>query len=43
MLRHVIVWRYKEGFTDQENAENAVKLKETLEALADKIPEQPAK
>jgi len=37
MLRHIVAWNYKEGFTTSENKENAQKMKSELEALAKSI------
>ncbi|MCL2350059.1 MAG: Dabb family protein [Defluviitaleaceae bacterium] len=39
MLRHIVMWNFKEGLTAEQNAENAEKVKATLEALAREIPE----
>ena len=39
MFRHVVMWNYKEGFTDEENKANALKVKELLEGLKGIIPE----
>ena len=33
MVRHIVAWNYKEGFSDSENKENAEKIKSELEAL----------
>ena len=33
MLRHIVTWNYKDGFTDKENKENAQKVKSELESL----------
>lgn len=33
MVRHIVAWNYKEGFSDAENKENAQKIKAELEAL----------
>jgi len=33
MLRHIVAWNYKDGFTYDENRKNAQKLKSELEAL----------
>ena len=33
MLRHIVTWNYKDGFTDSENIENAQKVKSELESL----------
>ena len=34
MLRHIVMWNYKDGFTNDENIENAKTAKSKLEALA---------
>ena len=39
MLRHIVMWNYKEGLSDSQNQENAKKLKAELEALKDSIQE----
>ena len=33
MIRHIVMWNFKEGFTEAENKENAVKVRQELEAL----------
>lgn len=33
MVRHIVSYNYGEGFTEEENRANAVKMKEELEAL----------
>jgi len=33
MVRHIVAWNYKDGFSDNENKENAQKVKSELEAL----------
>ena len=33
MLRHIVAWNYKDGLTDQQNKENAQKIKSEMEAL----------
>ena len=33
MVRHVIMWNYKEEFSAAQNAENAARIKQELEAL----------
>lgn len=33
MLRHIVTWNYKDGFSENENKENAHKVKSELEAL----------
>ena len=37
MLRHVVAWNYKDGFTANENKEHAKKMKSELETLAQSI------
>ena len=37
MVRHIVIWNYKDGFTEAENKENALKAKAELEALAQMI------
>jgi len=39
MLRHIVAWNYKDGFTETENKENAMKIKAALEALPKFIDE----
>lgn len=34
MIRHIVMWNYKDGFTDQQNAINAERVKSELESLA---------
>jgi len=38
MVRHIVAWNFKEGFTDIENFENATRVKNDLENLRDIIP-----
>ena len=38
MIRHIIMWDFKDGFTDEENKANAQEVKKRLEALAKTIP-----
>ena len=33
MVRHIVTWNYKDGFTNVENKENALKVKSELESL----------
>ena len=33
MIRHVVAWDYREGFSDAENRENALRVKTEAEAL----------
>ena len=37
MVRHIVMWNYAEGFTEQDNRRNALKVKEDLERLNGKI------
>ena len=37
MIRHIVAWNYKVGFSQEENRENAQKVKYELEALKDCI------
>ena len=39
MLRHLVLWSYKDGFSAEENRENAKKVKQELENLKLIIPE----
>lgn len=39
MIRHIVAWNFKEGFSDEENRANAEKMKKDLESLKDLIPE----
>ena len=39
MLRHIVAWNFKEGFSAEENRKNAEKVKQELEALRNLIPE----
>lgn len=38
MVRHIVMWNFKEGFTPEENAANAKRVKTELEALTATIP-----
>ncbi|MDR1754584.1 MAG: Dabb family protein [Eubacterium sp.] len=33
MVRHIVIWNFKDGFSDAENKENALIVKTELEAL----------
>ncbi|MCL1963665.1 MAG: Dabb family protein [Firmicutes bacterium] len=33
MVRHIVAWNYKDGFTEADNQKNAEKIKSALEAL----------
>ncbi len=37
MVRHIVMWNFKEEFTEEENIRNAQKIKAELEALPNKI------
>ena len=39
LLRHIVTWNYKDEFTDNENKENARKVKSMLEDLPKHISE----
>lgn len=38
MIRHIVAWSFKDGFTENENLENAAKVKSSLERLKNIIP-----
>lgn len=38
MLRHIVAWNYGDGFTPEQNRENAAQLKSELEALVGVVP-----
>ena len=38
MLRHIVMFNYKEGFSPEENRKNAEQVKRLLEALPGVIP-----
>ncbi len=33
MIRHIVAWNFKDGFSEEENRANAQKVKEELEGL----------
>ena len=37
MVRHIVMWNFKEEFTEEQNIQNAQKIKAELEALPLKI------
>ena len=37
MVRHIVCWNYKDGFTDEQNRKNALKVKSELENLKNRI------
>jgi hypothetical protein len=37
MVKHIILWNFKEELTPQQRQENAMKIKQGLEGLKDKI------
>ena len=39
MVRHVVMWNFKEGGSDVQNADNAQKVKHALENLKSLVPE----
>ena len=38
MIRHIVMWNFKEGFTPEQNLTNARRVKEELESLTALIP-----
>lgn len=38
MVRHIVFWKFGEQFNEEENKQNAIIIKESLEALKDIIP-----
>lgn len=38
MVRHIVMWNFKDDFTDEENTHNAQRVKTELEALSSTIP-----
>ena len=39
MIKHIVAWNFKQELSQQENYNNAKKVKEELEGLKDKIEE----
>jgi len=39
MLRHIVAWNFKDGFTEEENRKTTEKVKSELDALVELIPE----
>ncbi len=39
MIRHIVAWNFKEGFSDEEKQSHALKIKADLEALKGVVPE----
>jgi len=37
MVRHIVFWKFGDNYTEEENKSNATRIKESLEALHDKI------
>jgi hypothetical protein len=37
MVRHIVCWDFKSGFSKEENRENALKIKKELESLKTQI------
>jgi hypothetical protein len=38
MIRHIVFWKYGDNFSSDENMKNAMKIKQSLEALKDIVP-----
>lgn len=38
MIRHIVMWKHQDQFTQEEKEEHAKIIKERLEALKEKIP-----
>ncbi len=38
MVKHMVMWKHGDNFTEEEKKEHAKIIKESLEALKDKIP-----
>lgn len=38
MVRHIVMWNYKEGYTAEQNAGHAAEIKAGLEGLAQSVP-----
>ncbi len=39
IFRHIVAWNFKDGFSDEENLNNAIKLKKDIESLKNVISE----
>lgn len=39
MIRHIVAWNLKEGFSEEEKLKNAAEIKASLEGLAEKVEE----
>ena len=39
MIRHIVMWNYKNEFSEDENKKNAARVKEELESLRERIKE----
>ena len=37
MVRHIVTWNYRDGFSESENKENALRIKNELESLKHSI------
>jgi hypothetical protein len=37
MIRHIVFWKFGDNFTESENNVHAIKIKEMLEALKNKV------
>ncbi|WFR56169.1 Dabb family protein [Anaerocolumna sp. AGMB13025] len=38
MVKHIVMWKHGDNFTQEEKMEHAKIIKESLEALKDKVP-----
>lgn len=38
MVKHIVMWKHQDNFTEEEKKEHAKVIKESLEALKDKVP-----
>lgn len=38
MVKHIVMWKHQDNFTEEEKKEHAKIIKESLEALKDKVP-----
>lgn len=38
MVKHIVLWNFVEGFSDEEKAEAAAKMKELLEPIKELVP-----
>lgn len=38
MVKHIVMWKHRDNFTEEEKKDHAKIIKESLEALKDKVP-----